>query len=147
MLPLDVAARALAEDGDFVPAGALGPFAAVVAAAEARGNAHAQRGADLLDFANAADDREIRGRVHGYPFLLSVSPRAFGSCRRSLGVRLTGSRARQVSTREERAGRSVKRRTAEGGDFAARGIRSSGRRGKSSSVAVAAWIGWLKAAR
>ena len=45
--------------------------------------------ADLLDFANAADDREFRDRVHGYPFPLSVSPWAFGSCRRSLGVRLT----------------------------------------------------------
>src|SRR5271157_2893192 len=139
---LDVAARGLAEDGDFVPAGALDPFAAVVAAAEARSDAHAQRGADLLDFANAADDREFRDRVH-YPFLLSVSPRAFGSCRRSLGVRLTKSRARQASTREKRAGRSVQRRAAEGGDFAARGIRPLGRRGKSSSVAVAAWIGWL----
>ena len=36
---LDVAARALAEDGDFVPAGALDPFAAVVATAEARSDA------------------------------------------------------------------------------------------------------------
>src|SRR5271157_384983 len=86
---LDVAARGLAEDGDFVPAGALDPFAAVVAAAEARSDANAQCGADLLDFANAADDREFCDRVHGYPFLLSVSPRALGSCRRSLGVRLT----------------------------------------------------------
>src|SRR5208337_1475428 len=131
---LDVAARGLAEDGDFVPAGALDPFAAVVAAAEARSDAHAQRGADLLDFANAADDREFRDRVHGFPFLLSVSPRALGSCRRSLGVRLTRSRASRASTREERAGRSVTRRTAEGGDFAARGIRPSGRRGKSSTL-------------
>src|SRR5208337_4468516 len=73
---LDVAAGALAEDSDFVPAGALDPFAAVVATAEARSDADAQRGADLLDFANAADDREFRDRVHGYPFLLSVSPRA-----------------------------------------------------------------------
>src|SRR5208282_1871187 len=103
----DVAAGALAEDSVFVPAGALDPFAAVVAAAEARSDAHAQRGADLLDFANAADDREFRDRVHGYPFLLSVSPRALGSCRRSLGVRLTKSRARQASTRKERAGRSA----------------------------------------
>src|SRR5277367_7107808 len=75
---LDVAARALAEDSDFVPAGALDPFAAVVAAAEARSDAHAQRGADLLDFANAADDREFCDRVHGFPFLLSVSPSGLG---------------------------------------------------------------------
>ena len=46
---LDVAAGTLAEDGDFVPAGALDPFAAVVATAEARSDADAQRGADLLD--------------------------------------------------------------------------------------------------
>src|SRR5208282_5674511 len=132
---LDVAARALAEDSDFVPAGALDPFAAVVATAEARSDADAQRRADLLDFANAADDREFRDRVHPlHSFLPSVSPRAFGSCRRSLGVRLTRSRERQASTREERAGRSVERRTAEGGDFAGRGIRPSGRRGKSSTV-------------
>src|SRR5271165_6846036 len=61
---LDVSACALAEDSDFVPAGALDPFAAVVAAAETRSDAHAQRGADLLDFAYAADDREFRDRVH-----------------------------------------------------------------------------------
>src|SRR5208283_4908295 len=54
--------------------GALDPFAAaVVATAEARSDADAQRGADLLDFANAADDREFRDRVHRYPFLLSLS--------------------------------------------------------------------------
>src|SRR5208282_1177239 len=61
---LDVAAGALAEDSDFVPSSALDPFAAVVATAEARSDAHAQRGADLLDFANASDDREFRDRVH-----------------------------------------------------------------------------------
>src|SRR6202020_3464676 len=53
-------------------------------------------------------------------------------------VRLEGSRAGRASTREARTGRSVERRTAEGGDFGARGIRPSGRRGKSSTGAVAA---------
>jgi len=53
-------------------------------------------------------------------------------------VRLEGSRAGRASTREARAGRSVERRTVEGGDFVARGIRPSGRRGKSSNGAVAA---------
>ena len=53
-------------------------------------------------------------------------------------VRLKGSRAGRASTREARAGRSVERRTAEGGDFGARGIRPLGRRGKSSNAAVAA---------
>src|SRR5208282_76071 len=81
---LDVAARALAEDSDFVPAGALDPFAAVVAPAEARSDAHAQRGANLLDFANAADDREFRDRVHPLRSFFQ-SPWALGSCRRSLG--------------------------------------------------------------
>src|SRR5271156_2522958 len=46
--------------------------------------------------------------------------------------------AGRASTREERAGRSVERRTVEGGDFVARGIRPSGRRGKSPNEAVAA---------
>src|SRR5271165_1227322 len=120
---LDVAARGLAEDGDFVPAGALDPFAAVVATTEARSDAHAQRGADLSDFANAADDREFRDRVHPlhsfFRSLLGPSAHAVGPS----GCGSRRSRARQASTREERAGRSVKRRTAEGDDFAARGIR------------------------
>src|SRR5271165_4695495 len=101
---LDVAARPLAEDSDFVPAGALDPFAAVVAAAEARSDAHAQRGADLLDFANAADDREFRDRVHVFNPFFSL-PMAFGSCRRSLGC---GSRKAGLGgpapARNERAG-------------------------------------------
>ena len=54
------------------------------------------------------------------------------------------SRASRASTREARAGRSDERRTAEGGDFASRGIRPRGRRRKSPTVVVAAWTGWLK---
>src|SRR5271165_6785822 len=108
---LDVAARALAEDGDFVPAGALDPFAAVVATAEARSDADAQRGADLLDFANAADDREFRDRVHVFNPSFSL-PWAFGSCRRSLGVRLT---KKPGEAGQHPRGTSGPERSAEGG--------------------------------
>src|ERR1700723_1767975 len=103
---LDVAAGGLAEDGDFVPTGALFPFAAIVLAAVARRNADAQGRADLLDFADPADDREFCDRVHG--FVPLSSPRASGSCRRSLGC---GSkevgRAGPAPARNERAGASA----------------------------------------
>src|SRR5277367_5330771 len=133
---LDVAAGGLAEDGDFVPTGALDPFAAIVLAAVARRDVDAQGRADLLDFADPADDREFRNRVHGFvPLSISSGLRLMPSVPR---VRLEGSRAGRASTREARAGRSVERRTAEGGDFVARGIRPLGRRGKSSNAAVAA---------
>ena len=133
---LDVAAGGLAEDGDFVPTGALDPFAAIVLAAVARRDVDAQGRADLLDLADPADDREFRNRVHGFiPLSISSGLRLMPSVPR---VRLKGSRAGRASTREARAGRSVERRTAEGGDFGARGIRPSGRRGKSSNAAVAA---------
>ena len=126
---LDVAARALAEDGEFVPAGALDPFAAVVAAAEARRYADPQRRADLPDFANAADDREFRDRVHA---LRSFFPSPLGPSAHAVGPSGAAerSRASRASTREERAGRSVKRRMAEGGDFAPRGIRPMRPKGK-----------------
>ena len=102
---LDVAAGGLAEDGDFVPTGALFPFAAIVLAAVARGDADAQGRADLLDLADPADDREFRNRVHGFvPLSISSGLRLMPSVPR---VRLKGSRAGRASTREERAGRSV----------------------------------------
>src|SRR6202046_1501913 len=63
---LDVAAGGLAEDGDFVPTGALDPFAAIVLATVARRDADAHGRADLLDLADPADDREFRNRVHGF---------------------------------------------------------------------------------
>src|ERR1700733_5940743 len=133
---LDVAAGGLAEDGDFVPTGAIHPFAAIVLAAVARRDVEAQGRTDLPDFADPADDREFRNRVHGFiPLSISSGLRLMPSVPR---VRLKGSRASQASTREARAGRSVERRTAEGGDFVARGIRPLGRRGKSSNAAVAA---------
>src|SRR6202453_2177148 len=132
---LDVAAGGLAEDGDFVPTGALDPFAAIVLAAVARRDVDAQGRADLPDLADPSDDREFRNRVHGFvPLSISSGLRLMPSVPRG---RLKGSRAGRASTREARAGRSVKRRTAEGGDFVARGIRPSGRRGKSSNAAVA----------
>src|SRR5271165_1154711 len=106
-IALDVAARRLAEDGDFVPAGALNPFAAVVAAAEARSDADAQRGADLPDFANAADDREFRDRVHVFNPSFSLP----------LGLGLMPSVPRGAAHEE-----------------AGRGIRPSVRRGKSSTM-------------
>src|SRR5271166_2061958 len=118
---LDVAAGGLAEDGDFVPTGALDPFASIVLAAVARRDADAQGRADLLDLADPADDREFGNRVHGFvPLSISSGLRLMPSVPR---VRLEGSRAGRASTREARAGRSVERRTAEGGDFVARGIR------------------------
>src|ERR1700749_1575634 len=63
---LDVAACGLAEDGDFVPTGALDPFAAIVLATVARRDADAHGRADLLDLADPADDREFRKGVHGF---------------------------------------------------------------------------------
>src|ERR1700723_1944245 len=133
---LDVAAGGLAEDGHFVPTGALDPFASIVLAAVARRDVDAQGRADLPDLADPSDDREFRNRVHGFiPLSISSGLRLMPSVPR---VRLKGSRAGRASTREARAGRSVERRTAEGGDFVARGIRPLGRRGKSSNAAVAA---------
>src|SRR5580658_361826 len=102
---LDVAAGGLAEDGDFVPTGALDPFAAIVLAAEARRDVDAQGRADLPDFADPADDRKFRNRVHGFvPLSISSGLRLMPSVPR---VRLKGSRAGRASTREARAGRSV----------------------------------------
>src|SRR6202044_1546834 len=102
---LDVAAGGLAEDGDFVPTGALDPFAAIVLATVARRDADAHGRADLLDLADPADDREFRNRVHGFvPLSISSGLRLIPSVPR---VRLKGSRAGRPSTREVRAGRSV----------------------------------------
>src|SRR5271166_2561265 len=82
--------------------------------------------------------------------LLSLSHSLLGPSAHAVGPSGCGSqeagRSAPAPVRNERAG-APKRRTAEGGDFAARGIRPSGRRGKSSSVAVAAWLAWLKAAQ
>jgi hypothetical protein len=102
---LDVAAAGLAEDGDFIPTGALDPFAAIVLAAVARRDVDAQGRADLPDFADSADDREFRNRVHSFvPLSISSGLRLMPSVPR---VRLEGSRASRASTRAARAGRSV----------------------------------------
>src|ERR1700679_3602960 len=68
---------------------------------------------------------------------LFPSPRAFGSCRRSLGC---GSKEVGGPGQHPRGtgGMKGQRRTLEGDDFVGRGIRSSGRRGKSLNGAVAA---------
>src|SRR5271166_504244 len=112
---LDVAARALAEDSNFVPASALDPFAAVVATAEARSDADAQRGADLLDFANATDDCEFRDRVHvcNPSFSLPLGLRFMPSVPRGAAHQKPG-RGRPAPARNERAGASSggRRRTA-----------------------------------
>src|SRR6202041_196168 len=69
---LDEAAGGLAEDGDFIPTGALDPFAAIVLTAVARRDVDAQGRAYLLDLADPADDCEFRNRVHGF-IPLSIS--------------------------------------------------------------------------
>ena len=143
---LDVSACALAEDGDFVPAGALDPFAAVVATAEARSDADAQRGADLLDFANAADDREFRRSCSCLQSLFQSPP---GPSAHAVGpsgaAHEEAGRGGPAPARNERAGASSggRRRAAilpreEFGHEA----EGENRRPR----AVAAWIGWLKAA-
>ena len=53
---LDVAAGGLAEDGDFVPTGALDPSAPIVLATVARRDADAHGRADLLDLADSNDE-------------------------------------------------------------------------------------------
>src|ERR1700722_17193988 len=69
---------------------------------------------------------------------LFPSPRAFGSCRRSLGCGSEEVGRAGPAPARHTSGPERQRRTAEGGDFGAGGIRPSGRRGKSSNGAVAA---------
>src|SRR5277367_3939291 len=100
---LDVAAGGLAEDSDFVPTGALDPFAAIVLAAVARRDADAQGRADLPDFADPADDREFRNRVHGFvPLSISAGLRLMPVRSLGCGSKEVG-RAGPAPARHERA--------------------------------------------
>jgi hypothetical protein len=59
---IDAAARSLAEDGEFIPTGAVDPLAAVVMAANGC-DAHARGRADFANFGNPADQLESREHV------------------------------------------------------------------------------------